>query len=313
MKRWFAFSFCFIIALNSFMLNASGITINAIASLKEGWSDAYSRLLVDSTFESGNQIDYARAFAMNEGDFLYLKLDATDGAAPDGISPEGIEISTDGALFACFLNESVSSDYDENLYSFEYAIDRSFEGFTAEMCILYKTGIPDNISLTFVLTDNAGIKSARLPFSYTVPEEETVITTEETTVKTQTTTKKITTTARTTIVKSQTETQPAVIASSAFTTQTKSRTTSVTSKNTVSKKSNSFSQVAETEQVIAASESKTVTSGTVQTVNAGSAINQKEAQTFRKKKILATCGCAAAIVLACVAGTVNFKKAPKEH
>lgn len=309
MKRLLAFSFCLIVTLNTFVLSSGAITINAIASLKEGWSDAYSRLLVDSTFESGNQIDYARAFAMNEGDFLYLKLDATDGPAPDGISPEGIEISTDGASFACFLNESTASDYDKNLYSFEYAIDRSYEGFTAEMCILYKSGIPDNVSLTFVLTDNAGIKSARLPFSYTVPKEETVSTTEQTTVRTQSTAKKIITTAPTTTLESKAEPQSTVTETVV---SVKSISTAAPTEKEVSKKNKSTLHNSESNQEPAtAKETSAVISSTVQTINAGAAINLEQAQEFKKKKLLAVCTSAVAIVLACVAGTVNLKKHKK--
>jgi hypothetical protein len=309
MKRFIAFSFGIIVTLNAFVSTVCAIKIDAIASLKEGWSDAYSRLLVDSTFESGNQINYARAFATNEGDFLYLKLDATDGPAPDGISPEGIEILTDNAFFACFLNESVSSDYDKNLYSFEYAIDRSFEGFTAEMCILYKSGIPDNISLTFVLTDNTGIKSARLPFSYATPEEEIVNTAEQTTVKTQSTTKKITTTAHTTTAKSKNEPQTTITETAV---SVKNSSTAATTKKEVNKKNKSTLQNSESNQETSdAKEPSTVVSSTVQTINAGTVINLEQAKEFKKKKLIASCGCAVAIISACVAGTVNFKKRQK--
>lgn len=306
-KRWITFSVCLIILLNSFVLNTCAVKIDGKVSPGEGWTDAYSVLLVDSVSESCNKISYARVFAMNEGDYLYLKLDAIDGAAPDGTSPEGIEISINEARFSCFFDENSSSDYDKNSYSFEYVLGRSIDGFDAEICIVYKSGLPDTVSLTFVLTDNAGEKSVRLPFNYTVTKEEstsaeqsTEIRSEKTTVKSHSTTKKITTTAHTTTATPSTATQTTVIE------PTSSKATNRSAPKTTPKTESTL----QTHDVTEVQTSPSLT-GTAITINAGALINSEQVQTFQKKKLFATVGCAVAIIAACVAGTVNFKKQKK--
>ncbi|MBQ4337832.1 MAG: hypothetical protein IJC37_00235 [Clostridia bacterium] len=320
MKRWIALSLVLIITLKSFDFTASAVVIDAVYTLKEGWSDAYSDLLVDSVSESGNKINYARAFAMNEGDFLYLKLDAKDGPAPDGVSPEGIEITTDGALFACFIDESVSSDYDRNLYSFDCAVKRSIEGFTVEMCIIYKSGLPDTVSLTFVLTDSVGEKSARLPFSYTIPEEtntsaaETTSVTEQTskTTKAESSTKRTITSARTATEIHKSEARTEITETSVATTKATAHSTDSTVKKAVAKAAESTARISETKPEISTEKKlSTAVSSTVTTINAGALLNLEIAKEAKKKKQLATAGCVLVILTACFAGTVNFKKNKK--